>query len=111
MGAFNRVLIPMFCCECKSTTVTAVQFKYGDTWQCEYNIGDRIRWGGNDVGTPGLHHVVVDGVLEACPNCHNEHLPGDYYVFIVDNKIVDVVESTGEYDFASAKTNYLIIRR
>lgn len=39
----------------------ASMFKYGDSWQHHYVLGDKLNWGGNDVGEPGHKLVVVVG--------------------------------------------------
>ena len=59
MGAFNRLLVEHQCARCGSTVERAFQFKYGHKWQDDYRIGDRLDWGGNDEGTPGLEWVNV----------------------------------------------------
>ena len=40
------------CSNCHQTVEKAIQFKYGDCWQHDYTIGDRLAWGGNDRGNP-----------------------------------------------------------
>lgn len=69
MGAFNTVGCHLACPNCGATATLRIQFKYGDSWQYEYEVGDRIRWDGNDNGAPGAKRVVVDGVTESCPRC------------------------------------------
>ena len=50
MSAYNTVVLPdeEKCPHCGAAIRRRVQFKYGDTWQHDYMIGDRIKWGGND---------------------------------------------------------------
>lgn len=69
MGAFNRVLIAETCHRCDTRIERAYQFKFGNKWQYDYRLGDRLRWGGNDQGTPGLPMVLVPGVPEKCRLC------------------------------------------
>ncbi len=69
MSAFNRVSTSQVCPNCSNSVVFRVQFKYGDAWQYEYEVGNQIRWGGNDIGAPGAKSVVVDGIAEVCPLC------------------------------------------
>ena len=64
MGAFNEVEGDAVCSHCGLNARFVVQFKYGDTWQLEYRLGDKLRWGGNDEGEPGLPRVVVEGIGE-----------------------------------------------
>lgn len=69
MGAFNRLLVEHECVRCGSTVERAFQFKYGHKWQDDYRIGDRLDWGGNDEGTPGLAWVQFAGIPEECVAC------------------------------------------
>lgn len=99
MGAFNTLVLKQACPACGRKIELRIQFKYGDTWQYEYSLGDLVRWGGNDIGRPGQKHVVVDGVAEDCPACDHE-LP-DYEVHIENDCIARVVPQAGRYDFAA----------
>ena len=71
MGAYNTLLTDIQCQNCHRFYKARVQFKFGDTWQFEYKVGDKIAWGGNDIGKPGLPKVKAYGVVEstACPYC------------------------------------------
>jgi hypothetical protein len=70
IGAFNTLVLPEpeQCPRCGSLIRRRVQFKYGDTWQYDYVMGDRIRWGGNDIGERAPR-VKVLAYLEDCPVC------------------------------------------
>ena len=70
-SAYNEVLRAgeEVCPRCESKIDRLVQFKYGDIWQHRFAIGDRIRWGGNDVGEPGYELVVALGYPGECPVC------------------------------------------
>ncbi|HTX78521.1 MAG TPA: hypothetical protein VMC62_02585 [Longilinea sp.] len=70
MGAFNTVMSEQKCSNCGIVSEFAVQFKYGEVWQHEYVLGDRIIWGKGNIGNQEYKKVVVDGVGEPCPNCH-----------------------------------------
>lgn len=108
MGAFNVVRLELECPRCRSLVDVSVQFKYGDTWQHEYAIGDELRWGGNDVGVPGRKLVAVDGVAESpCPGCGQSEW--DLYVFVDDGKISRVMSADGTYDFVSTRRNYVVV--
>lgn len=108
MSAYNTVAVQEYCPHCQADADIAVQFKYGDTWQYTYHIGDALRWGGNDVGQSGVRRVVVDGVAEACPRCHKPlSQEPDYYVYLENDKIVTVQQSTGEHDFLHQGQTYL----
>lgn len=102
MGAFNTVLAryPGF------PEQVRVQFKFGDTWQHEYQIGDRLKWGGNDTGPKSAKYVVVDG-------CGEEPLPpgvGENFEVHIRNGIIEkVVPATGKFDFTSTEEAYVVI--
>lgn len=71
MGAYNTLITDIQCQDCHRFYKAKVQFKFGDTWQIEYKVGDKIAWGGNDIGKPGLPKVKAYGVVEStvCPYC------------------------------------------
>jgi hypothetical protein len=100
MGAFNTVEIRGTCPCCKKEVNLEVQFKYGDTYQYDYKLGDVITWGGNDIGKPGRSRVVVDGAA-GCPNCPGCDFDLDYEVWLEKDRIVAVKPVTGAYDFVS----------
>ena len=108
MGAFNIVNDVVACPRCSTEVRVRAQFKYGDTWQHEYGRGDRLRWGGNDIGSPERARVVVDAVAETvCPKCGF----GDWnlYVFVEGDRIVAVKSATGEYDFGDGTTPFIVL--
>jgi hypothetical protein len=72
MGAFNTLNAQTSCPICGRTGIFDIQFKYGHTWQLDYEIGDRLRWGGNDKGIPGHTKVLVEGIGGPCPHCGAE---------------------------------------
>ena len=109
MGAFNVVSTSVRCPRCGSLVSVRIQFKFGDTSQHEYVLGDELRWGGNDVGLPGQGHVVVDGVSEEpCPICGyvNEW---NFYVHICYDVIERVASATGEFDFVGAGSTFIVL--
>jgi hypothetical protein len=109
MSAFNTVSADLVCPSCGASAAVTVQFKYGNTWQFHYSVGDILKWGGNDVGERGRRHVVVDGVVEgACPNCRVS-VEWDAYVHVKDDRIVRVAAADGEFDFVKAEANYIVI--
>jgi hypothetical protein len=93
MTAFNSVNGQVTCPNCGQVSDFDVQFKYGDTWQYIYRIGDKIRWGGNDIGTRGRKRVLVEGIAGPCFHCHNDNL--DFDVLIVEDEIVAIVPVHG----------------
>jgi hypothetical protein len=106
MGAYNSVTIPWSGAEGEELLLT-VQFKYGDTWQHKYELGDELRWGGNDVGRRTAGRVVVDGALEGQPPVAG--IPDDFEVHIVANRIVSVVPASGQYDFTVRNEPYITL--
>ncbi len=83
MGAFNTLLVTLTCENCHHKQQEKMQFKFGDTWQFIYHIGDRLTWGGNDQGRPGIPLVKVWGFLEAehCSRCSHPYFQ-DYDIMI-----------------------------
>jgi hypothetical protein len=111
MGAFNTVLATVVCPRCHSRVQIPIQFKYGDTWQHEYAVGDPLRRGGNDIGSPGARSVVVAGVAgSSCPKCAYEE-PWDFYVYIENNVISGVEPADGRHNFVAAHEGYLVLRQ
>ena len=93
MSAFNRVLVGQPCPHCGAVVERAYQFKFGDTWQYDYRLGDRLRWGGNDRGTPGLSSAATECVPEACVRCGFDE-DAVYVIRIENDLLVDVVGPT-----------------
>jgi len=107
MGAFNTVKAHVQCPCCSEHVQIGVQFKYGDTRQHEYELGDMIRWGGNDIGVPRRRAVVIDGVADSpCPTCGHDS-EWNFYVFVNDDRIVRVAPANGTHDFATAGHTYI----
>jgi hypothetical protein len=90
VGAYNVVVAarenPCLRCGC---TRTRVQFTFADTWQYEYQVGDRLAWGGNDKGQRGLREIRLHGYPEDCPDCGLE-AGGDFIILIQDDAITEV---------------------
>jgi hypothetical protein len=91
MGAFNTVWAEAACPTCGARQLFAVQFKYGDTWQIEYRIGDRLRWGGNDKGVRA-RKVVVEGFGGPCSECKGG---GFEFDLLVEDNILRRVAALG----------------
>jgi hypothetical protein len=86
-----------------------VQFKFGETWQYEYNVNDVLRWGRNNVGVPGLAKVIADGVAEDCPSCGFRE-EWKFYIVIERDRITNVTPADGRYKFGSGET-YVVAER
>lgn len=108
MGAFNVVKIHEGCEKCGKTIEQKIQFKYGEVWQHEYNLGDELIWGANNIGDPRFTQVVVDGAGEDCPNCQSSGK--DYEVWVTNGKISDVRRATGKYDFVKTHGYFILIK-
>ena len=89
MSAFNTVAVEGLCPFCGYADKWTVQFKYGDCWQLAYRIGDKIRWGGNEMGRNVGGRVRTDGIVEKnCAGCNRDYIPAA--VYLVDNMITAV---------------------
>lgn len=106
MGAFNVLQVRTHCASCGEEVDLRLQFKYGDTWQLEYEVGDEVRWGGNDIGTPDARRVVLDAPAEACPNCGAR---GDFEIFIESGKLVGFQPASHQYDFAAHQESFIVL--
>ena len=111
MSAYNEVsATEEVCPRCESKINRQVQFKYGDTWQHRLVIGDRISWGGNDVGESGHELIVVVGYPGDCSVCG--YVPDNTYdVFIRNDVVQDVRPSDGTYDYAGSKQGYFVVEQ
>lgn len=92
MSAYNVLISKINCHHCGKSYNGKLQFKFGDTWQYTYKVGESIKWGGNDIGKPLLGKVKVYGILEesSCPYCKKDVLINDFDVIIYDDKIIEV---------------------
>jgi len=110
MSAYNEVFPAEeeVCERCGSSVRRPVQFKFGDTWQHRYSVGDRITWGGNDIGERGHRRVAVMGYPGVCPACG--FVPDCTYDIIVeDDVIVCVQPSSGSYDYATNDQTFVVL--
>ena len=106
MDVYNTLIVNSKCFNCKQETQIKIQFRYGDTWDYEYKIGERMRWDGNNVGKEDVRKVVLDGVAEPCKKCN---IAVDYLIFIINNEIKSFEKNNGQYNFYSTDDYYLII--
>jgi len=92
MGAFNILNVEKNCPNCGKNTTTRIQFKFGETWQLEYKIGDKIIWGLNNKVEQGLDKVYVYGVLEnaKCAYCEVSIAKTTYDILIMKGVIIGV---------------------
>jgi hypothetical protein len=92
MGAFNTLVTDVQCSNCNNTYKGNIQFKYGDTWQFEYKLGDKLKWGGNDIGISGSPKVKVYGILhnDTCPICHQINLNEEFDIYVENDIITSI---------------------
>ena len=113
MGAFNVLIAEVKCSNCGNKYMGRIQFKYGDTWQLEYSIGDRLKWGGNDIGIPGITTVKVYGILESqsrvCPVCGSVSTKDEIDIYVEKDKIVRISEMENLSDYSANEGNYKIL--
>lgn len=90
MSAYNTVSIKRLvpCRRCGDTGEIKVQFAYGDTQQHSYAMGDKISWGGNDVGVPTDGKVLLLGTPEHCPTCGID-IPEEYVLCVENGRLAD----------------------
>ncbi|WP_341839144.1 hypothetical protein [Chitinophaga caseinilytica] len=111
MGAFNILHAQIPCPACGKQTDVRIQFKFGDTWQLEYKIGDRIGWGGNATGKPGLPNVKVSGSLETtvCDTCSASFERDEFDVLVQHDVIIGVREMEDPAAYFTSESDYVEI--
>lgn len=109
MSAYNTVSARLTCPNCGAEVLVSVQFKFGNTWQFHYHVGDRLQWRGNDIGKPGNRRLVVDGVVaDSCPQCGYD-AEWNVYVYVEGDRVTSIQNATGEFDFVRYQSNYIVI--
>jgi hypothetical protein len=108
MSAFNMVTAAAPCPSCGQIAEFEVQFKYGDTWQHLYRIGDRLRWGGNDIGSPGHMRVLVEGIGGPCPHCGTDNM--DFDLVVQNDAVVRLEPVRGERSI-SGPEGFVVVER
>lgn len=106
MSAFNTVQGETICPSCRQMGVFKIQFKYGHTWQLNYQLGDTLRWGGNDVGISTAKKVAVEGIADKCPACGRDMLEFD--VIIVGNVLSELI-GVGETRNIESELGYRVL--
>lgn len=111
MGAYNILVANVMCPNCHNIYEGKIQFKYADTWQLQYRIGDKLKWGGNDIGTPDIPKVKVYGILESdtCPICNQTNFEDEFDIYIENNVLTGVskIESIDDYHLNDG--NYAVL--
>lgn len=111
MSAFNILQTKACCSSCFNESSARIQFKFGDTWQLEYMIGDKIKWGGNDNGRPGFIRVKVYGIIEStkCPVCNKHCLPEEYDILIEHDVIMGALPISNPTDYTLGNEKYVVL--
>jgi hypothetical protein len=107
MGAFNTVHVAWPASPGSDLMDVKVQFKYGDTWQYDYKVGDVLKWGGNDIGKKSANRVVVEGYLDAPADYPG--VPESFEIHIIQGRIDKVIPSTGTFDFVKLGESFIIL--
>jgi hypothetical protein len=109
MGAYNTVRGQAICPNCGNLVEVVAQFKFGNVWQFEYELGDSLKWGGNAVGSPGLGHVVVDAIAET--NCMSCGFSDEWnlYLYVKQDHLVELRTATGEHDLAREPDGFVVL--
>ena len=109
MGAFNKVRGRASCPRCHNSVEVVGQFKFGNVRQLDYQVGDTLRWGGNDLGHPGLRHVVVDVVADGpCARCGFSE-EWDLYLHVRHGVLERIETATGQHDFMREGKTYIVL--
>jgi hypothetical protein len=112
MGAYNRLFTGQteICPACGEQVPLIVQFKYGNTWQFDYFIGETLRWGGNDIGSPAHERVLVYGAPDLCTNCGRNLRDEHFEILIEKSKIISCSKSSEHlHEFAARSKTFLVL--
>ena len=88
MSAFNILKTVCTCPICGKVEQFSIQFKYGSTWQHQYEIGESLRWGGNEIGVRTAKPVRVEAIGGPCPNCATDNIEFDLMIEANQIKLV-----------------------
>ncbi|MBZ5858558.1 hypothetical protein [Flavihumibacter profundi] len=111
MSSFNILIAEIACPSCGNKSQVRIQFKFGNTWQLKYRVGDIITWGGNDTGSPNLGQVKVYGIIESstCPFCKKNAIPEEYDILVVNNEITSVTPLVEIQDYLKGNGEFVIL--
>jgi len=107
MGIINILTANISCPNCKEQSDFKIQFRYGETWNYEYKLGDVLKWGGNEVGKKGVKKVAVEGIGGPCPKCGTRFL--NFEIEIKNDRIDNVKGLDHEKEYPSKEGYYEII--
>ena len=66
MGLYNTFVHEISCSNCNKNYESRSQFKYGDLWDYEYRVGERIRLRNDSEAT---WEIVAELWCDECPTC------------------------------------------
>ncbi|MCW3467936.1 hypothetical protein [Chitinophaga nivalis] len=112
MGSFNTLIAEILCPDCGKKHDANIQFKFGDTWQFRYQIGETIKWGGNDIGSANLMEVKVYGIIESmiCPHCNKENIAEEYDILVKEDILVKVSPIESIQDYLNGNGEYIPLK-
>ena len=113
MSSFNTLNAAIQCSSSKSNYVGNIQFKFGNTWQLKYSIGQIVKWGGNDIGESNLAEVKVYGILELdeCSICGGINTNNEFDIFIEKDFIKELKPMSTPIDYFIKDSQYKVIKR
>jgi hypothetical protein len=108
MGAFNTLITETICTNCQKQFQVRLQFKFGDTWQHIYHMGNALKWNGNDIGSPDLHKVRIYGIAEnsICAYCGYEN--SEEFDIDVENNILIKIHPLADIENYDQHTTFFI---
>lgn len=110
MSAFNTLNVAIACENCNKEFPIRLQFKFGDTWQFEYKMREKIKWGGNDTGKPHLRKVKVYGMAEStiCTFCNHKNPHDEYDIYFEDDVITEIRVMNNIKEYLETDDDYII---
>lgn len=98
MGTFNILKTEIKCGNCDQVRPVVIQFRFGDTWQLVYQLGEKLIWGGNDIGKANLNVVNVYGYSgdNLCPHC-NKFFEEEEFDIRIERDFITAVSAMKNY--------------
>jgi len=107
MGIINFLTAHVLCPNCKEQSKFKIQFRYGETWNHEYKLGDIVKWGVNEIGKKGLKKVKVGGTGGPCSICKADSL--NFEIEINHDRIDNITGLDHEKEYPSKEGYYEIV--
>ena len=106
MGMNNYALYETRCESCHSDIELPILFSFGRVAEHRYKLGDSIVHDSDSNPINGT--VVADGLVSYCPICQDDYGgPEEFYIFIQDNLLQEVIPADGRFKIAEA--SYIIL--